>query len=95
MPKKKIRGNGEYNIPKTYEMHPDAVAAHDRMAKKFKPSYGAGIKKQLVSFGLLLLEKEIKAKGVRPGDDIEESLGIQANQSNGGKTDRNTAAKTA
>ena len=95
MHKKKIRGNGEFNVPKTYELHPDAIAAHDRMAKKFKPSYGAGIKKQLVSFGLLLLEKEIRAKGVKPGDDIEESLGIQANQSNGSNADRNTAAKKA
>jgi hypothetical protein len=94
MVKKRMRGNGEFNVPKTFELHPDAVAAHARMAERFKPSLGAGAKKQLVSFGILLLEKEIAAKGVKPGDDIEAELGIQADQpGNGGRGSQATAKK--
>lgn len=74
--KKKLRNNGEYKVTKTWQVHPDAVAAIDRMAERFKPSYGSAIKKKLVTFGVLLLEKEIKSKGVKPGEDIETVLGI-------------------
>jgi hypothetical protein len=77
---KLIRGNGEYNLAKSWEVHPDAFAALTRMSEKFRGSYGAGVKKKLVSFGLWLLEKEIDRKGIKPGEDIETALGISADQ---------------
>jgi hypothetical protein len=76
MANKKIRGSGDYNIPKTWEVCADSLTALDKMHTKFKKSYR---KKQLVSFGILLLEKQIKDLGVKPGEDIEQILGIQAN----------------
>lgn len=74
MAKKRIRGQGEYNVPKTWEVHPDAIEALGRMEKVHKVFYR---KKHLVTFGLLVLERELRAKGVKAGDDIEEALKIQ------------------
>lgn len=90
--KKRIRGSGEYNVAKTWEVHPDAVEAVDRMAVKFKPSYGAGVRKKLVTFGILFLEKELKERGIKPGEDIEEALGIQADQAGRGRQVHGQAA---
>jgi len=82
MAKKKIRGSGEYSVAKTWEVHPDAVASLDRTAARFKSFYK---KKHFVTFGLLYLEKAIRERGIKPGEDIEEALGIQADQSGRGR----------
>jgi hypothetical protein len=92
MAKKRIRGQGEYNIPKTWEIHRDGISALERMEKLYKSFYR---KKHLVTFGLLVLERELKAKGVKPGDDIEETLGIQADQTGSRRQVRQTPAETA
>jgi hypothetical protein len=73
MPKKKMRGDGEYRELKSFELHPDAVKALDRMAKQFKFFYG---KKHLVTFGILLLEKTINEQEMKAGDDLETWFGI-------------------
>lgn len=73
---KKNRGVGEFKVTKTLKYHPDALAALDRMENKFKTYYGKAARKMMASFGLLHLEKTIKAKGLKPGDDIEAALEI-------------------
>jgi len=93
MHKKKIRGKGEYKVMRTFAFHPDALEAQDRMEKAFRASYGAAIRKQLVSWGLILLERKIRESGVRPGDDIEEAIGIQADQAGGRRVNGQATAK--
>lgn len=79
---KKIRGAGEYNVPKTWDVHQDAVKSLDRTAAKFNGFYK---RKHLVTFGILLLEKEINNRRIKAGDDIEDILGIQADKPGSGK----------
>ena len=73
---KKNRGVGAYQVTHTHKYHPDALAALDRMENKFKTYYGKAARKMMASSGLLQLEKTNKAKGLKPGDDIEAALEI-------------------
>lgn len=74
---KKIRGAGEYNRPASWDVHQDAIESLKRMSEQFRGYYR---RKHLVTFGILLIEKEIKRKGIKPGDDVEEALDIQTDQ---------------
>lgn len=70
---KKTRLRTDFNIIRTLRMHKDGVVALDSLAKQFR---GAYVKNQLTTFAVLLLTKQIKEKGVKPGDNIEEIFKI-------------------
>jgi hypothetical protein len=74
---KKIRRPADFNVRKTWSHHPDALEALERLAKKYGKKYGEGaVRKQLVSFGILALEKHLNDLRVKPSEDIEQVLGI-------------------
>ena len=81
----RLRRESEFNVRWTSYLHPDAITALERMAVKYGKKartagpaiYGEGaVRKQLVSFGILNLEKALNFMEAQAGDDIEVMLGI-------------------
>jgi len=71
--KSKARLRTDYNIPRTLRLHKDAVTALESLQSKFKGGY---IKKQLVTFAIINLDKVVKERGLKAGDNLEEALGV-------------------
>lgn len=76
MKKTKFRLMSDMKHARTAYLHDDALKAYDRLGKLLRESYKRP-RWTVINIAIQLLDKVVKERGLKAGDNIEAELGIQ------------------
>ncbi|MCK4958678.1 MAG: hypothetical protein KAT00_04750 [Planctomycetes bacterium] len=71
----KIRLRSELRHGRTAFLHDDALKAYNRLGEKFSDGYKRP-RWTMMNIAIQLLDKTVKERGLKAGDDLEAILGV-------------------